>query len=166
MESIVQDVTEIETGVVAHGVNCRHVMGSGVALAIKNKWPKAYNAYMKIPEEEQQKMLGAAQIVELTELGTFFPQKLFVVNCFTQLDYGYQQGAERTKYADETAIYNSLKKTFGLAKSEDLPLYLPKIGASRGGLIWETEVKPLIEKLEKMHKIEAIICLYDEDETI
>lgn len=150
-----KDITTVEKGVVAHGVNCMHAMGSGVALAIKTKWPEIYEAYMSISVEDQRDMLGGTQIVPIIE------NELYVANCFTQYTCGGQPAdGSRYKYANEQAIYTSLKKAFGLAKSLDIPLYLPKLGAGLGGLLWDEEVVPEIEKLERMHKMEAIVCVY------
>ena len=33
---------------IAHQVNCQGVMGSGVAKAIKNEYPKVYKEYMAV----------------------------------------------------------------------------------------------------------------------
>lgn len=33
------------TGILVHGCNCKGVMGSGVAAAIRNRWPDVYKAY-------------------------------------------------------------------------------------------------------------------------
>lgn len=150
-----KDITTVENGVVAHGVNCQHAMGSGVALAIKNKWPVIYRAYMQITTEDQLKMLGSAQMVEIVR------NELYVVNAFTQFTCGGQPSdGSRRKYATEEAIYSSLKQAFSLAKNENLTLYLPMLGAGLGGLLWDEEVVPQIESLEKLFGIEAVICVY------
>ena len=40
MKYIVQDITTVEPpGIIAHGVNCQNIMGSGVAKALFQKWP-------------------------------------------------------------------------------------------------------------------------------
>lgn len=45
---IVMDITTATRGIVVHGVNCQGVMGSGVALAIRTKWPQIFESYKKI----------------------------------------------------------------------------------------------------------------------
>ena len=47
MDFIQKDITTERHGLIIHGVNCQGVMGSGVALAIRNKWPVVYDEYKK-----------------------------------------------------------------------------------------------------------------------
>ena len=47
MEFINGDITDITFGFVCHQVNCQGVMGAGVALAIRNKWPVTYAEYRR-----------------------------------------------------------------------------------------------------------------------
>lgn len=138
IEVIEKDITTVTTGVVAHGVNCQHAMGSGVALAIKKKWPLVYRHYMAAPYGKN--MLGAAWHVNINPMF----DDLFIINCYTQECYGY--GAKR--YADLGAIEQSLTKVYEHAEHYDLNVYLPKIGAGLGGLDWATEVLPIIERID------------------
>jgi len=155
MKYEVRDILSVEKGIIAHGVNCHRAMGSGVALAIKTKWPVIYEEYMDMPLERQLNNLGGTQIIYVDE-------GLFVANCFTQWGFGGQPSdGTRTKHADESAIRNSLDKVFESAKNHDLSVYLPKIGAGLGGLLWDEEVVPEIEALEKKYGIEATVCLHD-----
>ena len=131
-----KDITTVTFGIIAHGVNAQHAMGSGVALAIKTKWPKIYTTYMNSPKGRE--MLGTAHIVDVSEDNT----PLFVANCYTQEFYG---PGDR-KYADQKAIISCLDSVLTFARYHDnIPLWMPKIGAGLGGLDWETEVCPIVE---------------------
>ena len=113
-------------------------MASGVAKAIRNKWPKVYESYMASPRGKT--MLGMAHLIPLNPA----LDNLFVVNCYTQNFYGYGGG----KYADPDAIRSSLKRVYEWADYYDLDVYLPKIGAGLGGLNWEKDVLPIIKELD------------------
>ena len=39
------DITEIESGIICQQTNCQGVMGSGLAKAIRDKWPKVFDEY-------------------------------------------------------------------------------------------------------------------------
>ena len=145
MEFINQDVTTVDVGIVAHGVNCQRVMGSGVALAIRNRWPEVYDSYRKNLAGEQ--VLGTAQFVQIDQL-------LYVANCYTQLNYGRTGGP----YADLYAIKRSLDATFAFAARKQLPVFMPRIGCGLGGLRWD-EVESVIVELEgKYPSVTVTIC--------
>ncbi len=137
IEVIQKDITTVEEGVIAHGVNCQRKMGSGVALAIKNKWPSIYAHYMNLPGGPD--MAGKAYGINVSP--NF---NLCVFNCYTQEFYG---PGDR-KYASTAAINKSLTRVFQFANEANLDVYLPKIGAGLGGLDWDTEVLPIIEAID------------------
>lgn len=142
MEYANQDVTNVDVGIVAHGVNCQRVMGSGVALAIRNRWPIVFEKYVYNPP-----VLGSAQFVEIDEL-------LWVANCYTQTSYGRANGP----YADVDSVRSSLDATFVFASKKQLPIFMPRIGCGLGGLKW-TDVEPIIEQLEAKYPLVSVtIC--------
>ena len=153
IKTIIKDITTVDWGIVAHGVNCQHKMGSGVALAIRKKWPKVYESYMASPKGKT--MLGTAHCINLNPA----LDNLFVVNCYTQNFYGYGGG----KYADAEAVRKSLTKVYELADYYDLDVYLPKIGCGLGGLSWEKEVFPIIKELDnKFERVNnTFICEWE-----
>jgi O-acetyl-ADP-ribose deacetylase (regulator of RNase III) len=137
-----KDVTTVDEGIVAHGVNCQRVMGSGVALAIRNKWPVVYYEYAKNPP-----VLGTTQFVEITPV-------LFVANCYTQDTFG----RERKQYASIDAVRTSLSEVFNFASVLDFPIYMPRIGCGLGGLKWE-DVRPVVEELEQQYQgVDVLVC--------
>lgn len=146
MEFIKKDITTVVRGVVAHGCNCKGVMGSGVALAVRKKWPMAFTEYVRL--EPSPTLLGKAQVVPVSN-------SVWVVNCFTQESYGRNPN---TKYANAQAIEKSLSRAFELAYQEEIPLYMPPIGCGLGGLDWGTEVEPIVRKLVDKYEIDTYIC--------
>lgn len=147
-----KDVTDVGLGIVAHGVNCQHAMGSGVAGAIRKKWPVVYDRFMAAPKGKT--MLGTVDLIAVTT-----DDSLFVANCYTQQFYGYGGG----RYADPEAVKKAMQTTFRLADSLTLPLYMPKIGCGLGGLDWEADVLPIINyQTETYPRVEVFICELEE----
>jgi O-acetyl-ADP-ribose deacetylase (regulator of RNase III) len=147
MEYITQDITSVDVGIVAHGVNCQRAMGSGVAKAIKQRWPAIYEAYMNDPHGKGIELLGRAQIVEIDEL-------LYVANCYTQLYYG----GDGKKYANIDAVRTSLTEVMRFATEKNLPVFLPRIGCGLGGLKWN-DVEAVIATLEEEFPlVQVTIC--------
>lgn len=148
MEYIKKDITTVDMGIVAHGVNCQHKMASGVAKAIRAKWPKAYSSYMAAPKGKM--MLGTAHIININE-----DDSLFVGNCYTQQFYGYGGGS----YADIEAVRSSLSHIMILADFYNLPVYLPKIGCGLGGLDWDNDVAPIVAELDRLYeRVDILVC--------
>ncbi len=139
---IKDDITKVKTGIVAHGVNCQGAMGSGVAKAIKEKWPVIFEEFKK--QDTGKKMLGRAHLIPIAP-------KLWVANCYTQQYYG----RDGKKYASIDAITESMDKVFNFASHNDLIVSMPKIGCGLGGLSWDKEVVMVIGELASKHDVEV-----------
>ena len=152
---IKKDITEVTEGIVVHGCNCQGAMGSGVAHAIRQKWPIVYRRYKDFIAsshwgEHGIELLGTAQIVEISANNP----TLLVINLFTQQFYG-RDGA---KYANPDAIYLAVDTAMQIAEWERLLLYMPRIGCGLGGLDWDTEVYPIVQQLADKHKVNTFVC--------
>lgn len=143
------DITDVTHGYIMHGVNCKGVMGSGVAKAIRNKWPKVFTVYKRRvmnKRERYAELLGTVQIVRVTESPT-----INIINAFTQITYG-----RKGKHADVNAIRSCLEKVCsGLCKNGEL--CIPKIGCGLGGLSWEREVLPIIEDMANQYNTTFLV---------
>lgn len=152
-----KDITTIEEGIIAHGVNCQGVMGSGVAKAIRDKWPDVYKGYMNNGKNRTGKddnLLGSCHLIQANMKDV--DCKVHVANCYTQRFYG----RDGKKYADQWAIIESLKYVYYWADLYELDVFMPKIGAGLGGLDWETEVLPIVEMWDKLSKPDTYICVW------
>lgn len=139
-----QDITTVETGIICSGVNCQGVMGSGLVLPIKEKWPIVYKMYKSYCDSfkytDKSELVGQTQVTEVSD-------NLYVANCFTQLTFGRELN---TKYASLGAIEESLANVLSFAQVHNIKsIHLPKIGCGLGGLSWEDEVEPIVRKLIK-----------------
>lgn len=130
------DITLVTKGIIAQGVNCRGVMGAGVALAIRERWPEVYDCYQRNSRLGAE-LLGSCHIIRVDS-------DLWVANCYSQVDYGREPGV---KYASVEAIRRSLEFVFLHAVATKLDLHAPRLGAGLGGLDWGSEVLPIFEEL-------------------
>ena len=142
-----KDITTSDATLIIHQVNCQHVMGSGVAKAIKNKWPVVYNDYMSLKEQK----LGMIQTVKVE------PGK-YVVNLFAQDNFGYN-GQRYTSY---DALDICLKQVAEFCQNEmidsiAIPYYM---SCDRGGACWDV-VLALIMDAFKDNYINIDICKYN-----
>jgi O-acetyl-ADP-ribose deacetylase (regulator of RNase III) len=67
-------------GLIVHGCNCQGVMGGGVALAVRNTYPAAYQTYYN---EYVQNGLQLGQIISVE-----VEENKWVINAMTQDQYG------------------------------------------------------------------------------
>lgn len=78
------DVLQSGAHVIAHQVNCKGVMGAGVALQIRQKYPNVFSAYRAACKKSSPEAL----------LGKIQPclcggaTERWIVNCFAQEGYG------------------------------------------------------------------------------
>lgn len=99
-------------------------MGSGVAKALYTRFPEVKNNYHIFCKEKPPAwLLGQIQPVQIKELT--------VVNCFTQLNFGYD-GAKYVSYEAIGSVFLQLNEKFKGGK-----LAIPKIGAGLAGGDWE-----------------------------
>lgn len=152
-----KDITTVDRGIIAHGCNGQGVMGSGVAKFLRNKYPEIFDEYSKICRRGKERgdedgLLGTVNIVCVKP-------NIYVANCITQHLYGYDKG----KYAVPAAILTSLQYMYQFAQLQKLPVYLPKIGAGRGGLDWDTEVEPIVASLASLNlNLDTYVCVWAE----
>lgn len=140
MKIIEKDILTVTEGIIGHQVNCKGVMGCGLALQIKRKYPKVFQQYKS---HLNYAGLGKIQIIKISD-------RLFVANLFSQDDFGNKDKI----YTDYTALKKCFTKLNEFAQRSDLDVYLPyKIGCGYGKGDWIV-VTSLIEECFK----EVIIC--------
>lgn len=150
---LTKDITTVNRGIIAHGVNNAFggVMGSGVAYALRNKYPQIFSEYSKLcsgDDQSRENLLGTVNFVIINP-------RIIVANCFTQRLYG----RDGKRYAIPNAIESSLAKCYQMATLLHFPFYLPPIGCGLGGLNYEADVKPIIENLSDLNPdVETFIC--------
>ena len=123
------NILDVKKGIVCHQTNCIGVMGAGLALQIRNKWPKVYEAYVedcRIFEKDPKKLLGHVQDI-------LVGNSLVVANCYGQVFPGH---GCMTDYKAWDLI---LDKLSDISNYFSLDLHFPwMVGCGLAGGDWET----------------------------
>lgn len=148
-----KDLTTIERGMIVHGCNAQGVMGSGVALALRTKWPQIFQGYRNLCESYSFgiELLGCVQFVSISSI---FDKEIIVGNLITQHEYG----RDGKRYADVNAIEKALSTACQHVSLYKLPLYMPKIGCGLGGLNWGDDVHLIVERLSAVYNVDIFVC--------
>lgn len=141
IEVIEKDLLTVEEGIIAHQVNCQGVMGSGVALGVKRKFPEAYSVYRNRCFKHEGPTSGLLGKVDLVRVRP----GLKIANVYAQDFFGGSVGQRHTDYmalAYGIRLLNEGVKyelEYGDPESFDFPtLYVPYLmGCDRGGGNWE-----------------------------
>lgn len=126
------DIFSTHLNAIAHGVNCKGVMGAGIALEVKRRYPEAYNGYVRY--------LNRYDPIQYTAIGTMHPYpvpgtNLHILNCFTQVDTAKQRGEVAISYQ---AIFTSFSVAGLYCKENGIKeLAIPQVGAGLGGGNWK-----------------------------
>lgn len=126
-----QNIITADEPLIIHGCNAQGVMGAGVALAIKNRFPEAYRSYRNAYLANDGLVLGSVIIVPCEDkLGL-----KYIGNCITQEFYG----KDKKQYCDYDAITDCLISIKNFCEELDLNTFaMPKIGCGLGGGDWRT----------------------------
>jgi O-acetyl-ADP-ribose deacetylase (regulator of RNase III) len=128
------NLLDVTRGVIIHGCNSHGVMGSGVALAVKNKYPGCFETYHLYCERRNnnQTILGDS----IVYVASF---ELTIVNMITQKDYGAHR--RQVNYGAIAKGFSDLHNNYYIRDQE---FHFPKIGAGLGGGDWEV-ISEIIE---------------------
>lgn len=115
-------------GIILHQVNCMAVMGTGIAKAIRTKWPVVFTEYSRYCQGKRTSdLLGGFQLIQVED-------DVWVGNVFGQEFFGRTQ-----RHTNYLALQESLIK-FRVEihpHLEYVPIWYPRIGCSNAGGDWE-----------------------------
>ena len=134
------DIFTTDANLILHRVNCQGVMGGGVALQVRQKYPQVYEAYHAFCEEHKTnpaEMLGHAQLCRIND-------EQRIINLFAQKDFGYDGQC----YTDYDALRTALNMVGTHARKFHLSIAIPYLMAChRGGGDWAVVSKIIEEEL-------------------
>lgn len=130
---------------IVNTVNCFGVMGAGIALEYKLRYPEMFIQYEELCKNGEYKV-GRPKLYKLEEIEILnFPTK------------NHWRAPSKLEWIEEGLKYFSLH----YKKANISSIAFPKLGTNNGGLKWEI-VKSLMEKyLGQLEDVEIIICLDD-----
>lgn len=153
------DLLKSNCNYICHQVNCQGKMNSGIAKAIRTRWPQVYEEYANLYEYYVDKalqmdcsgfgpdasdlLLGEIQTVSINDNQT-------IINLFSQQYYGYD-GKRYTSYDAFWNCLNLIKQKVPKGSKIGFPY---GIGCVRGGANWNIVCKMIEEVLDKDYNIE------------
>jgi O-acetyl-ADP-ribose deacetylase (regulator of RNase III) len=157
---IKQDLTTSDADYICHQVNCQGAMNSGVAKAIREKWPIVFTTYYKVARTTlATDLLGTILTVDLNDYEPKgWPESPVVINMFSQKDYGYD-GKRYTSYDAFWSCLGHIRETIPKESKISFPY---RIGSDRGGANWDVIYTMIVAALGSDYDIE--ICYLNEDE--
>ena len=137
---IFSEASDDGTTIICHQVNCRGVMGAGIAKTVKKLFPDVYKVYKekcKDAGNHKTELLGQVQLCHTKLLGNDY----LIANIFGQYSYGY--GALYTEYDALREAFNTLVGM--LIPTSDFTIRIPyMMGCGLAGGDWNT-VKEIID---------------------
>ena len=148
--------------IICHQVNCQGKMNSGVAKAIREKYPEVFKEYIqkyKDREDEilrdcssfehmpsvSETLLGDIQVVFVADKNT-----MAIVNMFAQQGYGY----DGRRYTSYDAFWNCLGEIKRTIKPGLRIAFPARIGCVRGGANWNVVLTMIEEVLGADYNVE------------
>ncbi len=124
--------------IICHQVNCKGVMGAGLAKQIKKTFPNVYQEYYAMcMRNSPESLLGQVQIVDICCFSNFS-----VANIFGQLAYGRDR-----LYTDYAALRQALRTLS--RKHPGAVIRIPYgMGCGLGGGNWDTVLDIIREELK------------------
>lgn len=123
------NILNVKKGYIVHGCNAQGVMGSGLALQVKNQYPKVYKKYI---EEYNENSLAVGGIIPV-----YVSDDLCIINAITQKYYGRDKDVVYVSYPGIISCMtkiNRLVQTGSLVKE----LHFPLIGCGLANGDWKT----------------------------
>lgn len=153
-----------ETGIIdglAHGCNCLHAMGSGIAGQLARRYPE-------VPLIDQQETsfrdfskIGSFTVAECNSVVD--EDKWFdVFNCYTQKVPSYD-GSDVFEYDAFPTVLKGITQylvTFGFTADRPYRLGFPQIGAGLAGGDWPRIRQMIIDEYEANPDIEVVLVEY------
>lgn len=137
---------DIKQGILVHQVNLQGVMGAGLALSLRTKYPQIYPSYRKYCQEGKFQ-LGMIQPIQINK-------ELFICNLAGQDRYGRDR-----RYTDYEAVRTALRKlsTWQKQNHPKLDIFIPEgMGCRLAGGDWS-----IIQQIIQEECPQAILVRYE-----
>lgn len=136
------DILKIKSGYIFHQVNCMGKMGKGIALDIRNMYPKVYEIYKE--KCKSSDILGTVDYIAID-------QELTICNLYSQYRYGLTK--RHTDYKAMLGCFNDVLGNIAFGSNIFIPY---KMGCVNAGGDWEIVYKLIEAKLSQNYNV--IIC--------
>jgi O-acetyl-ADP-ribose deacetylase (regulator of RNase III) len=146
-------VNNVEEGIIIHGCNAQGVMGSGIALQIRNKYPDCYLGYKNTLVEFKKSGIDPMGLVIPYHNG----RNLIICNGITQDGFGRADGK---RYVNYEAVLKVFEQSAQMAITNNAAIHYPQIGAGLGQGDWSV-ISDIIETVFQPYpEIERTLWIY------
>lgn len=142
------NILDSNADIICHQVNCRGAMNSGVAKAIRQKWPQVFDQYWNAHIDEYDEMNNATATfkhmlghIQSVYIGDGQKDRA-VINMFAQEGYGY----DGRRYTSYDAFWSCLGEIKKYMKPGITIAFPARIGCVRGGADWDV-IQTMIDKV-------------------
>ena len=143
---IVGNIFDSQATALVNTVNLVGVMGKGVALQFKNRYPNNFKAYVKACKDKE---IEIGKLLVYREFSAF--EDRYIINFPTKIDW--------RNSSEYVYIERGLEDLVRVINQYSLKsVAIPPLGAGNGGLNW-VRVKQLIE--DKLKNVDADIFVYE-----
>lgn len=141
-----QDIFKSPAQVIVNTVNTVGVMGKGIAKRYKEIYPDMYKQYQKFCEQH---------LLDIGKLWIYKSDKKWILNFPTKKHW---RNPSKIEYIEQ-----GLKKFVETYEEKGvISISFPQLGCGNGGLDWENEVRPLMEKYLKDLPIDVFVHIYSD----
>lgn len=139
------NLLSVQEGIIVHGCNAQGVMGSGVAAAVRETYPGAYDAYRDLYEKARAQGLKDLPLGRIAWFRVSESPKLAIANAITQQYYGRDPNV---RYVSYEALEEAFGRIAKVAREHSLPVHYPLIGAGLANGDWSTIADIIDRQLE------------------
>ena len=141
-----QDIFKSPAQVIVNTVNTVGVMGKGIAKRYKEIYPDMYKQYQKFCEQH---------LLDIGKLWIYKSDTKWILNFPTKKHW---RQPSKIEYVEQ-----GLKKFVETYEEKGITsVSFPQLGCGNGGLDWEKEVRPLMEKYLKDLPIDVFVHIYSD----
>lgn len=141
---ITGNIFTTKCNVIVNTVNCVGVMGAGIALECRLRYPEMYEKY---------KELCSRKLISIGNLWLYKTEKTWILNFPTKVDWKYPSRVE--------FIQKGLEKFVAVYEQKEInSIAFPMLGADRGGINVETTLAMLHKYLDPL-PIDIELYKYD-----
>ena len=141
-----QDIFKSPAQVIVNTVNTVGVMGKGIAKRYKEVYPDMYKQYQKFCEQH---------LLDIGKLWIYKSDTKWILNFPTKKHW---RQPSKIEYVEQ-----GLKKFVETYEEKGITsVSFPQLGCGNGGLNWEKEVRPLMEKYLKDLPIDVFVHIYSD----
>ena len=147
------DIFESPARVLVNPVNCVGVMGKGLALEFKKRYPAEFDVYKDLCQNEE---IEPGDCIILTDEETATTDQKLILAAATK---GHWKNKTELEYVEQ--ILDNIQIVGILTPGRLRSIAIPKLGCGCGGLDWETQVRPLVVEYLSSKDIRMDIYVYE-----